>query len=692
MSLRRVSVPVVLAGTILLNSMGWAAPGDVNSVNNGATVVGGTYYNTPGNRTVFTNSGSGGVTLHAGSTVTAYETNNAANAVAGLTGNGGNVLFYAPGSVVRLDGNVNASALMSGGLPTGNGGRVSVVSDFLYTNGNIWANGINGGTIDFSVGSLMLGPNTNIQAKTLTNGYGGVVSMTADDVAHVAQGAIVDTSGKVVGSYNTNLISIQGSIVNVDGILKADGTDSQGGTVRLVADGGTDTARLQLALNDSSVADIKPQLDAYVTAINPGTNDGNVMLGGNAEVTTNGAPGSVPMQNIGVGSRVGDGGRIFIDASHNVDLKYNGTNGALLSARGAHSTGGVAAGKGGFIGVRAGNDINFAGRAHVQGGNGYGLDEDRFDNLTGGVGGNGGRIHFDFNHAFNNTYIPQYNKFTQLNGWKLDEHYAQINASGGHNGITPGDPNNPVAGRIDFYGPTNPTNGTGTELRNVLVYRGMAADGKNFDPNHFGVVLINTKTDLTAVNQLEALNSHFKAPQAKLTILDLASGGPISPPGPPTIPPLTPPDIPGGPTIPTDPNGGPTDPTGSNPDDPSLTPYGLFQNDRKGVQLLTQREYAEPTSTVLIAYHNPTLFSALPYKSVTQEILNLAIQEFNRQLAAGKGRNTAFNKLMEYLKNAGVEDESATILVDRIAADEYTADPLVIEALKQLAALPPNDI
>src|SRR4051794_2706621 len=96
-----------------------AAPGGINSINTGRDIPAGTYFNTPGSRTSFINP-NGGLWLHSGSLVRGLE-----SSISKVpTGNGGTLYFRASGNIVRLDGNIDASAVRNGTLYTGNGGKV----------------------------------------------------------------------------------------------------------------------------------------------------------------------------------------------------------------------------------------------------------------------------------------------------------------------------------------------------------------------------------------------------------------------------------------------------------------------------------------------------------------------------------------------------------------------------------------
>jgi hypothetical protein len=241
----KFAASVALALSLSISSTALAAPGDTNSVNNGGTITGGTYYNTPDNKTTFTNNGgTGDLHLPTGQTVRGIEV----NPWGGATGNGGTIHFFAPGGMVRLDGNVDVSGIINGrGAYIGNGGRVFVDSAMLFQNGSIFANGINGGAVQFNVGAAMFGPNAMVQA----NGFGGTagtISVNSSGIVDLQKGAIFDASGRSIsyGADNVN-VNIVGSLVNNEGIITANGIAVNDGHVTLLA-ADKDAAKAEYAL------------------------------------------------------------------------------------------------------------------------------------------------------------------------------------------------------------------------------------------------------------------------------------------------------------------------------------------------------------------------------------------------------------------------------------------------------------
>ncbi len=183
-----VSLALSVALATLNPPIALGGPGDLNSINDGRDIQSGTYFNTPGSRTTFQNSGGGGLWLHSGDLVRGLES----DAGKVPTGNGGTLYFRAPGNVIRFDGNIDVSAVRNGALYTGNGGKVFVDSAYLFQNGSIFANGANGGLVQFNVGGMTAGPTAKITAQGF-GGDGGSVNINATDT--------VDFSTRLAGGY-----------------------------------------------------------------------------------------------------------------------------------------------------------------------------------------------------------------------------------------------------------------------------------------------------------------------------------------------------------------------------------------------------------------------------------------------------------------------------------------------------------
>lgn len=381
----RWTAALALAASMAFSGLpiAFAGPGDINSINDGQNVAGGTYYNTPGDKTTFVNSGGSGLYVQSGTTVTGREVDAATKLE---TGNGGWLDFKAPGQIVRIDGNLDVSAILKDGAYLGNGGKVTIESGFLYQNGQIFANGINGGMVQLNVSSMTMGPDARIEAKGLA-GAGGVISVNAPGGnITINKGAVVDSSGAVIGTYNTNVIQMSGSVVNLDGILQANGLTpgQQGGQVAVYA---TDSIKIGadgklLANGADGVMGYNPTNggkggEVLVTAKNNIDNNGLIAANG-------GNGGANPDVSRGpVSNAVDQDGNLQYDEHGNViqqqvSFGQNGGNG----------------GDGGTVVVSYQGKMTNNGAIQVLGGNG-GNGQEAISDSQGGVhqiayGGNGG--------------------------------------------------------------------------------------------------------------------------------------------------------------------------------------------------------------------------------------------------------------------------------------------------------------
>jgi len=440
---------VALSFTVALAPMSYAL-NPINSTQDGRIIQGGTYYNTAGNTTSFINSHSGGLWLKAGTTLRGLEVNSSGN----LDNNGGTVHLYAPDNVVRVDGNIDVNAIRNGqGAYLGNGGKVFIDSGYLFQNGNIFANGANGGLVQVNVAGMTLGAGAQIQAKGST-GAGGTVAINSAGPVDLRLGALIDTSGKVLGTLDSNLINIEGGLVNNEGTLRADGVASRGGSIRLVASGQSPYQDIKDSLQ---AATVNPPGDTTAPTISVSertallqrtkglidTNEGQVFLSRDTSSSTpsfisnlsvNGTGGNVDNRNDTTQSptsRAGDGGNITLLAMQGIqnlgNIRANGS-------AGRSGTSPVNGGNGGTISIVSQAGIaNAQGRLEANGGNGGAST----GTTAGGKGGDGGLISFGYNGTMTNT-----------GGLYAD------GALGG-NGTHPGRGGN--GGLMVFSGNTNPT-------------------------------------------------------------------------------------------------------------------------------------------------------------------------------------------------------------------------------------------
>lgn len=394
----------------------------INSVNNGAIAQGGTYFNTADSKTTFTNTSGGGVWLQSGSNLRGLEV----DALGKLTNNGGTIHFYAPGAVVRLDGNIDVRAVRAGseGSYLGNGGKLFVDSAFLYQNGNIYANGINGGLVQFNVGAATFGGNSRIETKGF-EGAGGVIAINASGPVNVGRQTVLDSSGKVAGSIDTNLINIEGGLVNVAGNLFANGIESRGGTIRIVATGQSDLSQTSEALAQAVTAGNftegeKNNIEAGLLALK-NAHDGDIVIAsasgehGQANVYANGYSGAAltsglfPEPTSGNDptdptERAGDGGTVLLTAQKNIEnggwVLANGGKGNPYVVDISNPNSFTNGGHGGTVSLIAGNNITNTGRIVTDGGfGGISVDTDALH------GGNGGLMAFSYSNLMNNAGV-----------------------------------------------------------------------------------------------------------------------------------------------------------------------------------------------------------------------------------------------------------------------------------------------
>ncbi|WP_373531176.1 hypothetical protein [Vampirovibrio sp.] len=377
----RLTAAVSLAASLLLGSMpvSLAGPGDTNSTNVGANVANGTFFNTAGDKTTFTNNG-GNITVGAGTTVRGLEVNSAGN----LTGNGGHLHFDAQGGVMRVDGTINASAAMgSNGAYLGNGGKVTIDAGALVQNGNIFANGLNGGIITVNVGQLTVGPNARFEALT-TGAYAlpGQINLNATGEVTIPNGAVLDASGNYIGGYNANVIQISGSVVNLDGVVIANG------------------------------------LSAGAKGGNIGIYGSEIAVKSNAKIMANGA-------------NTGDGGMVEVISTDKTTVE----SGAEITANGGKGLSGVVAGNGGIVGVGSAKTLRNDGVISANGGNGH----NGYNPSNGGEGGlvvfagdtveHNGQLAANGGHGGTNAFPS---RGTVVNGQQVS--VGQNGANGGNGG------------------------------------------------------------------------------------------------------------------------------------------------------------------------------------------------------------------------------------------------------------------
>lgn len=379
----------------------------VNSVNDGKIIHGGTYTNTPEGITTFKNSAGSGLWLQKGNNLRGIEVNSSGDP----TGNGGSFHFYAPGQAVRLDGDIDVRGLQNGsGAYLGNGGKVFVDSAYLYQSGNIYANGLNGGLVQFNVGSATLTDTARIEAKGF-GGAGGIVAINASGSVDVQRQTVIDTSGRVVGTLDNNVINIEGGLLNIEGTLQANGVQSRGGMIRLVSTGQTDLRQAQDAIANAATSNVFTRSEANTATarlnVLKSNYEGDIRIASpgpssrQAIVTVQGQPGTngaVENDSADADARTSDGGTIIVAAQ---DRILNG--GWLLADGGAGSNTPNGAsnngGNGGTVSLNARTQIITSGRIKANGGNGG----NNASTSIGGKGGDAGLIAFSYKDGLSNT-------------------------------------------------------------------------------------------------------------------------------------------------------------------------------------------------------------------------------------------------------------------------------------------------
>lgn len=395
-----VSLTLALAITALSVPISSAAPGDLNSINTGRDIQGGTHLNTAGSRTTFQSASPGGsLWLHSGDLVRGLE----ANADKSLTGNGGHLLFRAQDGVIRTDGDIDVSAVRNGTAYTGNGGQVDFESKYLFQNGNIFANGVNGGLVQFNVGGMTLGSNAKITAQGI-GGNGGAININSTGTVDLRNGSIIDTSGKVAGTFDTNIINIEGSVVNTQGVIRADGLATadlkpdNGDAARMAANPGLANNPVPgpLTAGTGTVDTATMQNILFATPQNVDFRGGTIRLiaSGQTNPTT---------------TDINNADSQMISAAEKNALNTRNSQIALLNEgdvfnRGTVQANGALSKNGGTIIVSAAHNIINSGAFRA---NGSDRADNSFDQVTGSGanGGNGGTIVLGALNQINNTNL-----------------------------------------------------------------------------------------------------------------------------------------------------------------------------------------------------------------------------------------------------------------------------------------------
>jgi hypothetical protein len=405
--MRSVSI-VLMALTVSLVPVAGFAAGPVNTVNNGPVINGGDYFNTATGKTTFSNTAGTGLWLKSGSNLRGAEV----NASGGLTNNGGTFLLQAPGQTVRLDGNIDVRAIRDGsGQYLGDGGKVFVDAAYLFQKGNIYASGYNGGLVQFNVDSATINSGARIEARgegsasthypptNLTVPRGGTISINSKGPVDIRHNAFLDTSG------GESDINIEGSVVNMEGVLKSTGTDFDGGTIRLVSAGQTNLVPTQAAILSATTNGLFTAAESAVL----NTRLTSLAANHEGDIVVSAADAVNPRGRLSTQTAI-------LAARRNIE------NGGWISADGLSPTVDTPLLNGGVVSLNAGSTITNTGRISASGGGVVGNPNQ----------GSAGIIALSYKDAMSNTgAIVATSRYT----------------FGG--------------GLIDFSGPVNPT-GNGT--------------------------------------------------------------------------------------------------------------------------------------------------------------------------------------------------------------------------------------
>jgi len=346
----------------------------------------GTYYNTAGSGTTFTNTVGTGIYPRSGTS---------------LKANGGSIVINAPGQVVRLDGNINQSGNQSGGFFIGNGGKVNISSgNLLYTNGTIASSGTEGpDTLTAAAGS-----DANIQ------GLGGNDSITGNDGNDTLDGGLGNDSidgglgnnSLIGGAGNDSIYSdfqvYQGTISRTDGsntLIGGPGNDTLSSgtgsdTYIYNAGDGNDTIRqaysytphpasiYKLVINDvNSLDNLTFTTDGIDLIIGNLSGDSTIKLINQFDFTSQGPYPAINTIQVGAGAPVSTSSPEFLHRVNYQGTESNDIIGSLSSL-------------GSLIYGNGGNDSLFgnSGNDTLYGGSGDDLifGNGGIDSLSGGSG------------------------------------------------------------------------------------------------------------------------------------------------------------------------------------------------------------------------------------------------------------------------------------------------------------------
>ena len=257
------------------------------------------------------------------------------------TGNGGALHLLSSGGAINLGstGSLNANAFLSGG----NGGLILLNGNSLALNGSILANGLGagrGGMIQLVGNSIDVQSLANFAARGgSTTSLGGAIDVNSAGIVTIANGAVLNAQG--LTDATSNLITISGTGVNVDGLINANGVtgDDAGkivvtgdtvaisGTGQLLADASTGAGGTITITGDTTVGGL-------VAASSIADNAGTITITGDTTID-----GTV-RTNTSADSKSGGTITVSGTSAQGLTLQNNGFISANGKSAGTDSTGG----------------------------------------------------------------------------------------------------------------------------------------------------------------------------------------------------------------------------------------------------------------------------------------------------------------------------------------------------------------
>jgi len=293
-----------------------------------------------------------------------------------------------------------------------------------------------------NVGGMTLGSNAQINAQGF-GGAGGAVTINSTGTVDLRTGSVIDTSGQVIGTYDTNIINIEGSAINNQGLVRANGVAA---------------ADLKPDNGDAAVMTANPQLASNPVpgpiSLGSGTHDTATMTnilfatpgsaafrGGTIRLISGGQTNSTAsVVNSADSQMMSDSDKSALNTRNSQIVQFN--EGDILN-RGGLIADGALSKNGGTIVVAAAR--NFINGATIRANGADGIDGFFDANGNGGNGGNGGTISINaMNNIANSANIianggngarAQSQSLTTGNGKDASVTVTAVGGTGGQGGL-----------------------------------------------------------------------------------------------------------------------------------------------------------------------------------------------------------------------------------------------------------------